>query len=88
MQADKVSEQIKRFIVQQFPLARQRDLGHDDPLLESGILDSLGVLDVVTFLENELGLTIADDELLPENFRSISSVAAFVERKRNATSLV
>ena len=88
MQIDKVSEQIKRFIVQQFPLARQRDLGRDDPLLESGILDSLGVLDVVTFLEDELGLTIADDELLPENFRSIASVAAFVERKRNATSLL
>jgi acyl carrier protein len=88
MQVDKVREQIKRFIVQQFPLARQRDLDHDDPLLESGILDSLGVLDVVTFLEDELGLTIADDELLPENFHSITSVAAFVERKRNATSLL
>ena len=88
MQVDKVNDQIKHFIVQQFPLARQRDLGNDDSLLESGILDSLGVLEVVTFLEDELGITITDDELLPENFRSIACVAAFVERKRNDASLV
>jgi acyl carrier protein len=54
--------------------------------LDSGIVDSLGILDLVAFLESELSLTISDDELLPENFRSIEGISRFVEHKRSEKS--
>lgn len=76
-----VNTQIKNFVLQQFPLARTKNISEADPLLESGILDSLGILEVVTFLENAFHMTLSDEELVPENFHSIESIAAFVQQK-------
>ena len=81
-----VSEQIKGFIVSHFALTRTRNLGDDDPLLESGIIDSLGVLDLVTYLEQEFNIRVFDDELVPENFQSINCLAAFIQKKSNGIS--
>jgi acyl carrier protein len=79
-----VTEQLHTFIAHAFPLARNRRIGIDDPLLESGIVDSLGVLQIVGFLEKEFGVALADDDLTPENFRSIADIAELVGKKRNA----
>jgi acyl carrier protein len=84
MQVNAVSEQIKSFIVQHFPLARSRQLRHDDPLLENGILDSLGVLELVTYLEEEFNISLSDEELVPENFQTIACLTAFVQKKGKA----
>jgi acyl carrier protein len=51
-------------------------------LLEAGILDSLGVLALVSFIEGRYGIGISDDELLPENFDSIDAIATFIARRR------
>ena len=64
-----VSERIKNFLVQQFPATK--NVGNEDPLLKNGLIDSLGILEVVTFLEKEFGIAISDEELLPENFESV-----------------
>jgi acyl carrier protein len=77
-----VAESVRQFIVGHFPSARRRVLGNDDPLLENGIVDSLGVLDIVSFLESEFGIAATDDELIPENFRSVESIAAYVKTKQ------
>jgi acyl carrier protein len=53
-----------------------------DSLLESGILDSVGVLSLVGFLERKYAITIPDDELMPENLDTIDAIAAFVARRR------
>jgi acyl carrier protein len=81
---DVVIERIKNFLVQQFPA--MKNVGNEDPLLKNGLIDSLGILEVVTFLENEFGITLTDEELLPENFESVSSLSNFVQQKRNGTS--
>jgi len=60
---------IRKFILDKFPLARKQQIKDSDPLLESGFLDSLGVLDLVSFVEQEFSVHVADDELVPENFR-------------------
>jgi len=57
-----------------------------DSLLETGILDSLGVLALVSFIENRYAVAISDDELLPENFDSIDAIASFVSRRRGRDS--
>jgi acyl carrier protein len=76
-----VAQNIRQFILTQFPPARRRTLLDTDPLLQSGIIDSLGVLDVVTFIESEFKITVDDDDLLPEHFESIEHITAFVEKK-------
>ncbi|MGB0103084.1 MAG: acyl carrier protein [Candidatus Sulfotelmatobacter sp.] len=72
---------IRSFIAQKFPAARKKALNDDMPLLESGVIDSLGVLDVVAFLEQAFAIKISDDELTPDNFASIQCLASFVESK-------
>jgi len=72
---------VRNFIVQKFPLARRRNITDDDNLLETGVIDSLGVLEIVTFLREEFSLEVEDDELTPENFQSISSIAGFVGQR-------
>jgi acyl carrier protein len=61
-------------------------VGDDDGLLSNGVLDSLGILEVVTFVEQEFAITIIDDELVPENFQSISRLGVFVQAKLNGSS--
>lgn len=76
------SERIRGFVLDKFPLARKRNVVDSDELLESGIVDSLGVLDLVAFLESEFGLQVSDDDLLPQNFRSIESMVRFAEQRK------
>jgi acyl carrier protein len=75
---------ITDFIVQRFPAAKGRRIGPGDHLLENGLLDSLGVLDLVAHLEQEFGIAVADEDLVPENFGTLERIAAFVAGKRGA----
>ena len=72
---------IRKFIYDKFPLAKSRKLQDSSQLLEEGVLDSLGVLELVNFLQDEHGIPIEDEDLVPENFASIDAIAAFVEAK-------
>jgi acyl carrier protein len=81
MAGNHLNTQIREFILEKFPLARKQQIKDSDALLESGILDSLGVLDLVNFVEREFSVGVADDELVPENFQSIDRIAAFIEHK-------
>jgi acyl carrier protein len=76
-----ITDRIRKFVLAQFPTARQ--LGDDDgaSLLESGVVDSLGILELVNFVAEEFGVEASDEDLTPENFDSIRSLGAFVERK-------
>lgn len=77
------NEVIRNFIVSEL-MRNQHDelLGDEDPLIESGIIDSMGVMSLLAFLEKEFSIEIPGDDLLPENFASITAVAALVERQR------
>jgi acyl carrier protein len=54
-----------------------------DPLIESGIIDSLGVMTLLAFLEDKFSIQMPGDELIPENFESILAITALVERRTN-----
>ena len=81
MQGNTVSAHIKDFIWKHFPLARTRKIVDTDPLLETGILDSLGILEVVTFIEHEFHIILNDDDLVSENFHSMESIVEFVKKR-------
>lgn len=78
-----VKEDIKKYILETYLFTSDPNaLGDEESFLDRGIIDSTGVLELIMFLEEQFGVTIADEELLPENLDSVSRVAAFVERKR------
>lgn len=76
-QAD-VRDAIRAFVFDKFPAARRRNVGDTDSLLAGGIVDSLGVLEVVQFIEETFGITLSDDDMLSENFETIAGIADFV----------
>jgi acyl carrier protein len=71
---------IRQFVLQKFPTAKMRNVTDHDNLLESGIIDSLGALELVTFMEQEFSVTVDDADLTPENFQTIECMARFVAR--------
>jgi acyl carrier protein len=81
MTTNSLQEQIRSFVLEKFPLARKRGIGFQDDLLQSGIVDSLGILDLVTFVEQSFGIILNDEELLPENFQTIERLSIFVQSK-------
>lgn len=78
---------IRSFIVNNFYVADPDALADDASLLESGIVDSTGVLELVSFLEQQFAVRVADEELLPDNLDSIAKAARFVERKQPYRSM-
>jgi acyl carrier protein len=72
---------IRGFIVTNFYVPEAITLADDTSLLELGIVDSTGVLEVTAFLESEYGIEVADHEIVPANMDSIAAIAAFVETK-------
>ena len=72
---------IREFVVDNFLFGEAGDLTDDQSLVEGGVIDSLGVAELVAFIESRYGVVAADDELVPDNLDSIEKVAAFVTRK-------
>jgi acyl carrier protein len=86
MTSPPITARIKAYLIEHFPSARDHALGDDDHLLANGILDSLGVLDLVGYLEQEFGIAVSDDDLLPEHFETLRRLTAFVEDKQTVGS--
>jgi acyl carrier protein len=82
--ANEYQTRISAFITKKFPLVKKRKIREQDSLIGSGIMDSLGILDVVHYLEGEFGVQISDEELVPENFESVRSIAVFLVNKAAA----
>lgn len=81
--AHSIEQDIRGFIVEALLFGRDTDnLGRADSLLTRGIIDSTGVLELVSFVEREYDILVDDAELVPANFDSIERLAAYVERKR------
>ena len=74
---------IRAFIIENFLFGNDDGLKDETSFLEEGIIDSTGVLELVTFLEEDFDITIDDEELIPENLDSINNVAMYLERKIN-----
>ena len=76
--------QIRDFIVENFLFGdADNGLNATDSLLEQGIIDSTGVLELVSFLEETYEIQLEDEELIPENLDSIANVTSYILRKQN-----
>lgn len=83
---DDLKNKIKAFIIENYLFGNANGLNDETSFLEEGIIDSTGVLELITFLEETFAIKVEDDELIPENLDSISNVTVFVEKKRSSAS--
>jgi len=77
-----IKEQIRTFVTSNFYVVDPAALKDEESLLDSGVIDSTGVLEVIAFIEDTFGLTVEDMEMLPENLDSIERITNFVIRKK------
>ena len=81
LSAAEIRARLRDFVREAFLLGDDVNLEDDTSLLESGILDSTGVLELVLHLEQEYQLQVADEEILPDNLDSIERLCRFVQSK-------
>lgn len=80
-----VKKQIRDFIVQNALFgSSERSFNDEDSFLEKEIIDSTGVLELVSFVEEQFGIEVGDEELIPDNFDSINKLGEYVRRKQGA----
>lgn len=84
MTSENVRGRIRDYVVSHFPLARARHLSDEESLLDAQVIDSLGILELVAFLEEAFAIEVTDDDLSLENFASIGALARFVDRRGQA----
>ena len=77
-------DELRRFVVDNYLFFAQggAELSDDTSFLENHVMDSTGVLELVSFLEKTYGIVVEDDELSPENLDSINRIAAYIDRKK------
>ncbi len=73
---------IRAFVFEHFPLARERSTGDDDPLRTSGIIDPLGVFEVVEYLENEFNISLQDADIESGAFDTLSGMSELVRTQK------
>ena len=78
-------ETVKQFIVSELLFGNESLLtSNDQSFLKTGVLDSSGLLELITFIENTFGITVNDDELVPENLDSLNNIEKFILTKGSA----
>jgi acyl carrier protein len=79
------TDSLKQFILNEILMDHiQNSLSSSDLLIEKGLIDSIGIMKLITFMEENYSIEIDEEDLIPENFETISALSAFVVRKRNS----
>lgn len=78
-----IEEKIRNYILENYLFTDdQSSLGSDDSFIERGVLDSTGILEVISFLEDEFNIRVEDEEMIPENLGSVNSIVSYIGRKQ------
>lgn len=70
---------LMRYIKEDLLRGRMKDLQAEDDLLSSGVINSLGILQLVSFVEERMGIEIPDEDVIYENFHSVSALAEYLD---------
>lgn len=82
-----VQAEVRKFIVENFLFGRDDfQLSDHDSFLDKGVIDSVGMVELVAFLQQRFGVRIADGEFVPENLDSIGNIVRFLDTKRSVES--
>ncbi len=74
---------VKEFIIENFLFGDEEQIELETDFFEKGIIDSTGVIELVSFMEETFEISIDDEELIPENLSSLKNISVFLERKLN-----
>jgi len=74
---------VKEFIIENFLFGEEDQLMLDTDFFDQGIIDSTGVVELVSFLEETFNISIDDEELIPENLSSLKNIDVFLQKKLN-----
>lgn len=77
-----ITDKVRVFIIENFLFEEDENLKEDTSFLENGIIDSTGILELVSFVEETFGITVEDEELIPEHLDSIGNVVQYVCKKQ------
>jgi len=78
-----VEQKIRDYILDNYLFTDdQSALANEDSFLDKGIIDSTGIMEVIFFLEEEFGIQVDDEEMVPENLDSVKNIVTYVERKQ------
>jgi acyl carrier protein len=89
MTETQIREKLCAFIVSTFMLEHGKNtVDPDEDLLNSGFIDSMGVMETVGFVEETLGVRVDDDDIVPENFRTLRALTEFVMTKKAGVPVV
>ncbi len=80
MTDEAIRKRLREFVAKNFYLPDPKSFDDKTSFLDRGIIDSTGVLELVSFVEGEYSITVADDDMVPSNFDSIDALTAFVMR--------
>ncbi len=80
-------QELRSFVVGNFLFGEDGKLKDGDSFLDNGVIDSTGILELVAFLEEKYGLSVEDQDIIPENLDSIDRLVAFVGAKLNLSSV-
>ncbi len=82
-QFESINQIVRDFIIKNFAygLNNSVHLKDDESLMDAGIIDSTGVIEIISFIESEFNIYISMDEVLPENIHSINSISEFIKAK-------
>jgi acyl carrier protein len=82
-----VAPRVRDFISRNFLFSDQGfNYADDTSFLEEGIIDSLGIIELVAFVEKQFGISVGDQELLPDNFDSVAKLSSFINAKLASAS--
>jgi acyl carrier protein len=81
-----VSNEIRGYIVENILFGEGRMLEADTSLHHGGIVDSMGMLEIITFVEERFGIKVADSDMVPENFGTLRRLSGYVEKKISVAS--
>ena len=77
-----IEQEVRQFVIENLVFGSEGDsLCAEDSFLENGLIDSMGILNLVSFVEGKYGLRVEDEELIPENWDSIRRIAMLIEAK-------
>lgn len=80
-----IEKQLRQFVIETFLFGSDDSkLSNHDSFIDRGLIDSMGILNLVSYVENTYGIQVADSELVPENWDSVNSIANFIASKETA----
>jgi len=74
-------DQVRQFITTNFYVPDPQALGDETSFLDTGIIDSTGVLELVSFLQEQFGIALEDGEIVPENLDTVANIVGLIQRK-------